>query len=80
MTSSNNDTEAIVLRLPVHVIKTIKIIAKQTQTTEDQVIAILLLLASLKLDIEVKKSKNNKKQDVKNPDNEIPNKKSQKDG
>jgi hypothetical protein len=72
MMSNKDDSDVIVLRLPVHVVKTIKRIAKEAQATENQVITILLLLACLKLDIDIKKPKKAKKQAVKNPDNETP--------
>jgi len=72
MTSNNNGKETLVMRLPVHVAKTIKWIAEETETTENQVITILLLLTSLKYDKDIKKTKKTKKQAVKNPDSKTP--------
>jgi hypothetical protein len=56
----------MVLRIPEGVIKKVRMISKLTETTEEQVIAILLVLASMDLDKKSSKAGKVKKESVNN--------------
>jgi hypothetical protein len=59
---TNDNSETVVFRLPVSVVKKIKKIAVKTDTTEDQVVAILLMIANIDLNKKTKKSNKDKVQ------------------